>query len=123
MNHTVIHLLATSSSTKEQSGGSFIFTLGFMALIGAAMYFLMIRPQRKRLRESQELQRAIQVGDEIITNSGVYGFVNAIDGDVVWLEIADNTEIRIARASMLRRIDPAVEAAGGQSAGPTGESE
>ncbi|MGA0877540.1 MAG: preprotein translocase subunit YajC [Ilumatobacteraceae bacterium] len=113
LGRSPLSLLANTSSTQD-SGGSFLFTLVFMALIGGAMYFLMIRPQRRRLREAQELQRAIEVGDEIITNSGVYGFVNAIDGDVVWLEIADNTEIRIARNSMLRRINPAVEPAGGE---------
>ena len=108
--------LVAEASTTQDPGGSFLFTLVFMGLIGAAMYFLMIRPQRRRLRETQELQRAIEVGDEIITNSGMYGFVNAIDGDVVWLEIADDTEIRIARSAMLRRINPAVEPAGGQPA-------
>lgn len=113
LGRSPLSLLANTSSTQD-SGGSFLFTLVFMALIGGAMYFLMIRPQRRRLREAQELQRAIEVGDEIITNSGMYGFVNAIDGDVVWLEIADNTEIRIARNSMLRRINPAVEPAGGE---------
>lgn len=116
-------LLATTSSSKDQAGGSFLFTIGFMVLIGGAMYFLMIRPQRRRLRETQELQRAIQVGDEVITNSGVYGFVNAMDGDVVWLEIADNTEIRVARSSLLRRIDPAVESAGGHVPDSSGEGE
>ncbi|MFM8484537.1 MAG: preprotein translocase subunit YajC, partial [Actinomycetota bacterium] len=84
---------------------------------------LMIRPQRRRMREAQELQRAIEVGDEIITNSGMYGFVNAIDGDVVWLEIAENTEIRISRNSMLRRINPSVEPAGGEPASDATESD
>lgn len=110
------------ASTTQDPGGSFLFTLLFMGAIGGAMYFLMIRPQRRRLRETQEMQRAIEVGDEIITNSGMYGFVNAIDGDVVWLEIADDTEIRIARHSMLRRINPTVEPAGGEAA-PADEQE
>lgn len=116
-------ILATATSSEDQAGGSFLFTIGFMVLIGGAMYFLMIRPQRKRLRETQELQRAIQVGDEVITNSGMYGFVNAMDGDVVWLEIADNTEIRVSRSALLRRIDPAVEPAGGDVSGTSGEGE
>ena len=120
---TFASLLASASSSKNQSGGSFLFTIGFMVLIGGAMYFLMIRPQRRRLREAQELQQAIQVGDEVITNSGVYGFVNAMDGDVVWLEIADDTEIRVARSSLLRRIDPAVESAGGRVPDTSDEGE
>lgn len=118
-----VSLLASASASEEPAGGSFLFTIGFMVLIGGAMYFLMIRPQRRRLRETQELQRAIQVGDEVITNSGVYGFVNAMDGDVVWLEIADETEIRVARNSLLRRINPTVEPAGGQVPDSSGEGE
>ncbi|MBJ7426899.1 MAG: preprotein translocase subunit YajC [Ilumatobacteraceae bacterium] len=102
-----------SAATKEKSGGSFAVTLLFMAAIGGAMYFLMIRPQRRRLKESQSLQREISEGDEVITNSGMYGFVNALDGDTVWLEIAEGTEIRVARNSLLRRINPTIEPAGG----------
>lgn len=102
-----------SAATEQKSGGSFAVTLLFMVAIGGAMYFLMIRPQRRRLKESQSLQREISEGDEVITNSGVYGFVNALDGDTVWLEIAEGTEIRIARHSLLRRINPTIEPAGG----------
>ncbi len=78
------------------------------------MYFLMIRPQRRRMREAQELQRSMEEGDEVVTNAGLYGFVSAIDGDVVWLEIAENVEIRIARAAIARvikEVAPAVETA------------
>ena len=102
-----------AAETEEKSGGSFAVTLLFMAAIGGAMYFLMIRPQRRRLKESQSLQREISEGDEVITNSGMYGFVNALDGDTVWLEIAEGTEIRVARNSLLRRINPTIEPAGG----------
>jgi preprotein translocase subunit YajC len=69
----------SAATEKQNSGGSFVVTLLFMGAIGAAMYFLMIRPQRRRLKETQELQRAIGEGDEVITNAGIFGFVNAID--------------------------------------------
>ncbi len=102
-----------SAANEQNSGGSFAVTLLFMAAIGGAMYFLMIRPQRRRLKEAQSLQREISEGDEVITNSGMYGFVNALDGDTVWLEIAEGTEIRVSRNSLLRRINPTIEPAGG----------
>lgn len=102
------------ASSNQNSGGSPLFTFGFMGLIGLAMYFLMIRPQRKRLRTQQEMQSAIGIDDEVITNSGIYGFVTAMDGDVVWLDVADNVEIRVARSALVRRIDPASEPAGGE---------
>ena len=117
--HSLSSLLAAEPAKK--SGGSFVVTLLFMGAIGAAMYFLMIRPQRRRLKESQELQRAISEGDEVITNAGIFGFVNAIDGDVVWLEISEGTEIRVSRASLLRRINPTVEPAGGEIAAESTE--
>ena len=89
--------------------------VGFLPiiLIGAAMYFLLLRPQRRRMKEAQQLVSTVQEGDEVITNGGIYGFVNAIDGDTIWLDIADNTEIRVHRSAIARKIDPTKEPAGG----------
>ena len=53
-------------------------------LIPVAMYFLLIRPQRRRQRETAALQSAIEVGDEIMTTSGVYGFITSFDGALTW---------------------------------------
>jgi len=90
----------------ENSGGGFTSILILM-LIPLAMYFLLIRPQKRRQREAQLLQKAIEVGDEIMTTSGVYGFVTGFDGDVAWLEIDDNVQIRIARQAIQRKVDTA----------------
>ena len=76
-----------------------------MLLIGAAMYFLMIRPQRRKMRAQAALQSQIEVGDEVMTTSGVYGFVTLIDGDIAWLEIDDNVKIRIASQALQRKVD------------------
>jgi len=76
-----------------------------MLLIGAAMYFLMIRPQRRKMRAQTALQSQIEVGYEVMTTSGVYGFVTLIDGDIAWLEIDDNVQIRIARQALQRKVD------------------
>lgn len=106
---TLALLLQKAASTEKDSGGSFLFTLVFMGLIGAAMYFLMIRPQRRRMRETADLQKSISVGDEVITTSGMYGFVTDIDGDQVWLEVNDQPhviEIRFSRAAIARKIPP-----------------
>ncbi|MEQ1704180.1 MAG: preprotein translocase subunit YajC [Ilumatobacteraceae bacterium] len=84
-------------------------------LIPVAMYFLLIRPQRRRQREAVALQSAIEVGDEIMTTSGLYGFITGFDGDIVWLEIDDNVQIRIARQAIQRKVDTAK----GETAVPT----
>ncbi len=95
----IFALIAQDSSSG--GGGGAILQLGILLLIPFAMYFFMIRPQRRRMRETQELQRSIEVGDEVITTSGVYGIITGEDGDSrFWLEIDDDVQIRIARAAI-----------------------
>ena len=75
--------------------------LGILLLIPLAMYFLLIRPQRKRAREQQELQKALEVGSEVITTSGMYGTISGeFDDNTFWLEIDDDVQIKIARAAI-----------------------
>ena len=104
-----------SETTSSKNSGNPLFTLVFFGAIFAAMYFLLLRPQRRRLKEGQALQSSIAVDDEIILNSGIYGFVTAIEGDVLWVDIADGhaserIEIRVTRGSVARKA-PAADAA------------
>jgi len=97
-------LLANADSG---SGGSILSFL-FLPLILLAMYFLTIRPQRKRMRQQQELQQSIEVGDFVVTTSGVFGTITGEDGpNRFWLEIDDENEvqIRIARAAIQNVAD------------------
>ena len=90
----------------------------FFLIIPVAMYFLMIRPQRKRQRQQAELQAAIGIGDEVVTNSGIYGFITGEEDDKFWLEATRPVDelggpIRIAKAAIQGRVGdtaaPAVE--------------
>ena len=122
---TLLAIIAeTASSTKKNSGASGLLTFLPIVAIGGAMYFLLIRPQRKRMRDQQATLKQIEEGDEIITNGGIYGFVTAIDGDVLWGEIDHDkkVEIRIHRSAVSRKINPAVEPAGGEPATASGDS-
>jgi preprotein translocase subunit YajC len=102
--------LALVAAEESNNGGAAILQFGILLLIPFGLYFLMIRPQRKRMREQQEMQRSIQVGDEIITTSGVYGTITGEDGDQrFWLEIDDDVQIRIARAAVHGKVDPDAE--------------
>jgi preprotein translocase subunit YajC len=83
-----------------------------LLLLPVIFYFLLIRPQQKKQKAQQDLLSALSEGDEVMTTAGIFGFVNAIDGDTVWLEIAEGTEIRILRGAVAKRIvPPAVDAA------------
>ena len=96
---TPVILEATNSS-----GGSAVSLL-ILPLMMVGMYFLLIRPQRKRMKQQASMQTSLGEGDEIITTSGMYGFITGFDGDVVWLEIDDNIQIRVARAAIQRKVD------------------
>ena len=93
--------LATTIFASADSGGSSIFSFLFLPLILVAMYFLMIRPQRKRMRDQQDLQKSVEVGQDVVTTSGVFGTITGEDGpNRFWLEIDDDVQIRIARAAI-----------------------
>ena len=109
----VLSLLAADDSNSSGSGAA--LQLGIFVLIPIAMYFLLIRPQRRRQRSQAALQSSIDVGDEVMTTSGLYGFITGFDGDIVWLEIDDNVHIRVARAAVQRKVDTA----SGQTGSPT----
>ena len=80
--------------------------LGFLplVLIFAAMYFLLLRPQRKRQKETANLQKGIAEGDEVVLNSGIDGFVSAVEDEWLWLDVAEKVEIRVAKGSVARKI-------------------
>lgn len=108
-------LLASADATTGTSGSAALVQLLIFLLIPLAMYFLLIRPQRRRQREQVEMQRSVEVGDEIMTTSGLYGFITGFDGDIAWLEVDDDVQIRIARQAIQRKVDTAK----GETAVPT----
>ena len=75
-----------------------------LILLFFVMYTVMIRPQQRRAREHQALIAAVEVGDEVMTTAGIFATVVSIDGDVIGIEIAPGTVMRIARAAIGRRI-------------------
>ena len=74
----------------------------FIPLIAFLVY--MTRQNKKRVLEHQQLMAGITDGAEIVTTGGLYGFVTAVEGDVVWLEVAEGTEIRVSKASIGRVV-------------------
>jgi preprotein translocase subunit YajC len=70
-------------------GGLFLF-----------MYFLIIRPQRKRSKEHKELANSLGKGDEIVMNSGLLGKISKLDDDYITVEVANNVELKFQRAAV-----------------------
>jgi preprotein translocase subunit YajC len=100
-----ISLFATiGAATSDSKSGGGILSILPLVLIFGAMYFLLLRPQRKRQKETRSLQSALQEGDEVILASGIYGFISAIEDGYVWLDIADKVEIRVARSAIATKV-------------------
>lgn len=81
------------------AGGLGTFVLPLLLMFGI-MYFLVILPQQRQRKKTQEMLSAVKNGDKVVTTSGIYGTINGIDGDTFILKIADNVKIRIARAAI-----------------------
>ncbi len=78
-------------------GGMLMSLLPF-ALIFVIMYFLILRPQQKRVKQHQEMVKNVRRGDTVITNGGLVGKVTkVIDDDQIEIEIADDVRIRQMR--------------------------
>lgn len=87
-------------------GGAVLGNLLFFALIGGAMYMLVIRPQRARARKVAEAQSALEPGTEVILTSGIYGTITRVEQDRIGLEIAPGVRVDVARAAVARVVDP-----------------
>src|SRR5262245_36337756 len=77
-----------------------------LILIVGAIYFLMIRPQQRKMRAQRELLNELEVGDEVVTAGGMFGQIIDIDedDDVITVEIAPGTSVRMLRGGISRRI-------------------
>jgi len=77
--------------------------VGFLVLMFAGFYFLMLRPQRKRQQEQAQLAANIQVGDRIITWSGIYGEVVGADDETLIIKVESSATLRIARMAVAQK--------------------
>lgn len=78
--------------------GSMLVPLISMVLIFGVMYFILIRPQKKKDKEQQQMRNNIQIGDEITTIGGIIGLVVSLKEDNVVIETAgERNKIRIKR--------------------------
>jgi preprotein translocase subunit YajC len=99
----LITILAGADS--ESSSGGSIFSFLLLPLMLVAMYFLIIRPNSKRKKDAAKLQSVLEVGDEVMTTSGIIGTITGEDGPTrFWLEIDSDIQVRIARGGIQGRL-------------------
>lgn len=92
-----------TETPPAQGGTSGIAQYGmiiFLVLIFVLMYFLMIRPQRKKQQEHEKLVAEVRRGDKIITSGGIYGVIENTSEDSVVIKVESGATIRVARSSI-----------------------
>lgn len=67
-------------------------------------YFMLIRPQKRRAEQHQQMIASVEVGDEIVTIGGLHGTVTSLDDESVQLEAAPGVTLRFVRSAIARRI-------------------
>lgn len=94
--NTALAMLATEGTSSTSSGWQgIVMILGYVIVIGAFMYFVMIRPQKKQQAQMNTVLASLETGDSVLTSSGFYGVVIDINEDVVIVEFGNNKNCRI----------------------------
>lgn len=84
-----------AQASSPASGGPGYMMIVFWGLFFAAMWFLLIAPQRKKQKEHQKMLTELKTGDEIITSGGIYGTITNVRDDRFAVRIGDGTKIEI----------------------------
>jgi preprotein translocase subunit YajC len=87
---------ATAAATQPSPWTSLIP----FALVFVVFYFLMIKPQKKRMQQEQDFINALKKGDEVYTKSGIIGTVNGISDKVITLEVNDGVKFKILKSQI-----------------------
>jgi preprotein translocase subunit YajC len=81
-------------------GGSGASGLIMMVVIFVIFYFILIRPQQKKMKEHKKMVEELKKGDEIITSGGIYGTVEGVTPDTLTIKIAEGTKVKVTRSSV-----------------------
>lgn len=94
---------------------STISSLIFLVFLVAIFYFMLIRPQKRRVESHRHLLESLGVGDEVVTIGGLYGRVTRLGDDDLEIEVAPGTTLRFVKSAIARRVTEELAEEGEQS--------
>jgi preprotein translocase subunit YajC len=85
-----------------QSSGGAAALANFLPIIaiGLVFYFLVIAPASKQRKKQQEMISALKKGDRVLTTGGIYGTIQGVEPEAVYLKIAENVKVKVARSAI-----------------------
>jgi preprotein translocase subunit YajC len=106
-------MFATPAFAQDAAAGAGSAFASFipLILIFAIMYFLLIRPQQKKMKEHKAMVEALRRGDQVVTQGGIVGKVTKVQEDnMVEVEIADGVKVKVIKgtiAQVINKTEPA----------------
>ena len=101
--HILPFLLAAAA--KKQSGGA--LTLLPLVLIAGVFYFLIMRPQQRRVKEQRTMSTNLKQGDRVVAAGGIVGTIRRVDETTISLQVADSVVIKVDKGSISKRLPDA----------------
>jgi preprotein translocase subunit YajC len=105
---TGVTTTTTSSAAPVQQPSMLGMALPFVVMLGI-MYFLMIRPQQKRMKKHQALISELKNGDEVVTTSGIIGTISSINDKVVSIEISKNVQMKVLKSQVNQVVNGSIQ--------------
>lgn len=99
----ILFVAQACTTTTEEGGGGFGSFLPLIIIL-ALLWLVLLRPQQKRAKNRREMLSRLEVGDEVVMSSGVYGRIASFDEQTVFVDIADNVRVKVTRDSIAERI-------------------
>ena len=99
---TVLSQATAPAETAPQGGG--LSMLLFVVLMFAAMYFLMIAPQRKRQKQHQKMLSELKTGDKVLTIGGMIGTISNVKEKTFIVKLGDNNKVEFIKSAIQDKI-------------------
>lgn len=93
-------LITPAYAQGAAGGGDFFIQIMPFLLIFVIMYFLIIRPQQRRLKEHREMVGSLRRGDTVVTGGGLVGKVTKVDESEIQVELAQNVRVKVVRSTV-----------------------
>lgn len=100
-------MLLMAGPSGGSGGGGFLATWGILIPLFLIMYLMLIRPQRKRQKEHERMLSELKKGDRVVTSSGLFGTIFAIQDDKnrIVLKISEETKVELLKSAIAGKAD------------------
>ncbi len=93
-------LILLAINQEGQAPGGTLGALMPLVLMFVIFYFLLIRPQRKRMKEHEEMIKRLKKGDRVVTNGGLIGSIHALTDGELTIDLDGKTKVRVVRSQV-----------------------